>query len=84
MLPGQMFEVADSIMIPSIICRVYLHLPEGGKPHETKTEVVRWRGRLFQTDDGPSEPSKPLVGSILGFSVNGKWQVCSSCMFQCS
>lgn len=55
--------------------RVYLHLPEGGKPHETKTEVVRWRGRLFQTDDGPSEVAKPLAGSILGFSINGKWQV---------
>lgn len=76
-------EVADAdILITNfLVCSVYLHLPEGGKPHETKTEVVRWRGRLYQTDDGPSEPAKTLVGSLLGFSINGKWQVCSSCMF---
>lgn len=70
------FDILIAALPP--LCRVYLHLPEGGKPHETKTEVVRWRGRLFQTDDGPSEPAKPLVGSVLGFSINGKWQVCSA------
>lgn len=55
--------------------RVYLHLPEGGTPNEPKTEIVRWKGKLFQTDAAPQQPAKPLPGSILGYSVNGKWQV---------
>lgn len=56
-------------------CRVYLHLPEGGNPNEPKTEIVRWKGKLFQTDAAPSQPAKPLPGSILGYCVNGVWQV---------
>eukprot|EP00892_Ulva_mutabilis_P001930 jgi/Ulvmu1/11738/UM008_0151.1 len=53
---------------------VFLHLPEGGNPNEPKTEIVRWKGKLFQTDDAPSQPAKPLIGSVLGYTVNGEWQ----------
>jgi hypothetical protein len=45
---------------------------------EPKSEIVRWRGRLYQTPLEPEETAKPLKGSALGFSVNGKWQVCHS------
>ena len=42
---------------------------------EPKSEIVRWRGRLYQTPLEPDEAPKPLEGSALGFCVNGVWQV---------
>lgn len=53
---------------------VYLHLPEGGRPMEQKADIVRWKGRLYQTVTEPPEPARPLSGSVLGFTINGKWQ----------
>ena len=44
---------------------------------EPKSEIVRWKGRLYQTPLEPDEAAKPLEGSALGFSVNGNWQVCA-------
>lgn len=56
-------------------CRVYMHLPQGGQTMEAKAEIVRWKGRLFQTVNDQLLKAKPLKGSILGYTVNGEWQV---------
>lgn len=64
-------------------CRVWIHMPEGGRPMEPKSEIVRWRGRLYQTPLEPDEAPKPLEGSALGFCVNGAWQV-RACVCGCS
>ena len=42
---------------------------------EPKTEVVRWKGRLYQTPLEPEETPKPLSGSAVGVCINGEWQV---------
>ena len=65
-------------------------MPEGGRPMEPKSQIVRWKGRLYQTPLEAEEAATPLQGSALGFAVNGKWQVrpcpalCSVFSWSCS
>lgn len=63
-------------------CRVYLHLPPGGATMEAKAQIVKWKGRLFQTVDEQQLKAKSLPGSALGFCINGEWQVCTLRMIQ--
>ena len=55
-------------------CRVYLHMPEGGRSMEGKPEIVVWKGKTYQTVNEPAKAAEPLEGSILGFAVNGCWR----------
>ena len=60
---------------PGSVVGCYLFLPPGGRPLERgRGDVVFWKGEPYLVDR-PEAAAKPLVGSAVGFSVNGEFQV---------
>lgn len=37
-------------------------------------DVVKYKGRLYFTEDEQPQEARPLPGSFVAFSVNGQWQ----------
>jgi Set1/Ash2 histone methyltransferase complex subunit ASH2 len=52
-----------------------LHLPEGGRALEkTADDVVKYKGRLYFTEDEAPGEARPLAGAFVAFWVNGEPQ----------
>eukprot|EP00879_Flechtneria_rotunda_P001658 GHRR01001818.1.p1 GENE.GHRR01001818.1~~GHRR01001818.1.p1 ORF type:complete len:329 (+),score=121.76 GHRR01001818.1:277-1263(+) len=64
---GQPYKEGDVI-------GMFIHLPAGGRILENNAATLRrYKGSLYHVLEDEPEP-KPLVGSVVGFSKNGKWQ----------
>jgi Set1/Ash2 histone methyltransferase complex subunit ASH2 len=59
---------------PGSVLGCFLYLPPGGRRLERgRGDVVVWKGEPYLVDR-PEAPAKPLLGSIIAFSVDGAFQ----------
>lgn len=66
---GESFEQGDSI-------GCIMHLPSGGRPfEESEDDLYRYKGKLYYRGTQGIDPEpKPLRGSFIAFTINGKYQ----------
>jgi Set1/Ash2 histone methyltransferase complex subunit ASH2 len=64
---GESFSEGDVIGL-------FIHIPHTDMSlDESKKTVTKWKGTYYYVDEPPAEQA-PMVGAVVGFSKNGKFQ----------